>query len=71
MGALRYAGAGALAVAAVVAIAGGDEPATAQGGGEPRPNVVVIMSDDQTAVSQSEMTRTNELIGDEGASFAN
>jgi arylsulfatase A-like enzyme len=72
MGGLRYAGAGALAVAAIVALAGTGTPDRAvAGGGQERPNVVVIMSDDQTAVSQSVMARTNELLGDKGATFTN
>jgi arylsulfatase A-like enzyme len=73
MGGLRYAGAGALAVVAIVGVAGTGSPerARAGDGGDARPNVVVIMSDDQTAASHSVMTRTNELLGDKGATFAN
>ena len=73
MGALRYAGVGALVVAALVGIAGTGAPerARAGGNGDDRPNVVVIMSDDQTAVSQSAMTATNGLLGDQGATFTN
>jgi N-acetylglucosamine-6-sulfatase len=73
MGALRYAGVGALAVVAAVSVAGTGAPDRAVAGdqGQERPNVVVIMSDDQTAVSQSVMTRTNALLGDKGATFTN
>jgi arylsulfatase A-like enzyme len=34
-----------------------------------RPNVVVLMTDDQTAASQRYMTRTNQLLGREGTTF--
>jgi N-acetylglucosamine-6-sulfatase len=72
MGGLRYAGIGTLAVAAVAALAGSGDSVTAAGAsGQTRPNVIVLMSDDQTAVSQSVMTHTNELIGAHGATFTN
>jgi N-acetylglucosamine-6-sulfatase len=70
MGALRYAGVGALAVAALVALADPGTPAEGAPA-QQRPNVIVLMSDDQTAVSQSVMTHTNELIGSKGATFTN
>ena len=66
MRALRQASVGAGLVAVLVALAGTGAPA-ASGAPSPRkPNIVVLMSDDQTAVSQSMMTRTNELIGAPG-----
>jgi N-acetylglucosamine-6-sulfatase len=49
-----------LPVVAVLALAA---PAMA------RPNVVVLMTDDQTLASLSVMPRTNALIGDQGTSF--
>jgi N-acetylglucosamine-6-sulfatase len=74
MGALRYAGASALAVVALVAVTGTGAPPAAEAGdddGQERPNIVVIMSDDQTAVSQGEMQHTNRLLGEKGATFTN
>lgn len=49
--------------------ADGPVPAAAQAGG--RPNVVVLMTDDQTLRSMRAMPRTRALIGDLGARFAN
>jgi arylsulfatase A-like enzyme len=61
---------GAAAVAALVlALAGADQPASGQSGGGKRPNVVVIMSDDQTQDSLRYMQRVRGLVGDRGASF--
>jgi len=71
MGVVRYAGVVTAAVAALVAIAGTGAPAQGAQAVQKRPNVIVLMSDDQTAVSQSVMTRTNELIGAKGATFTN
>lgn len=34
-----------------------------------KPNIVVLMTDDQTLASMSVMTQTNRLIGDEGTTF--
>jgi N-acetylglucosamine-6-sulfatase len=73
MGVLRQAGVGVGLVAALVALAGTGTP-TASGAPEPapsKPNIVVLMSDDQTAASQSVMTKTNSLIGAQGATFNN
>jgi N-acetylglucosamine-6-sulfatase len=50
--------------AAELAPAGADGPAV-------RPNVVVLMTDDQTLRSMRAMPRTRALIGDAGARFAN
>jgi arylsulfatase A-like enzyme len=72
MGALRFASVGIGLVAAVVALAGtGVPPATGAPAPQQRPNVVVLMSDDQTAASQSFMPKTNALIGARGATFTN
>src|SRR3712207_1633994 len=37
----------------------------------PRPNVVVVMSDDQTVESLRVMANVNELLARQGATFAN
>lgn len=58
---------GALAVAPR---AGGPPPADAAAPAA-RPNVVVLMTDDQTLHSMRAMPRTKALIGDQGARFAN
>jgi N-acetylglucosamine-6-sulfatase len=50
--------------------AGGPAPAAAQQG-QARPNVVVLMTDDQTLRSMRALPRTRALIGDQGARFAN
>jgi len=71
MGAVRYAGLVATLTAAIVALAGTGAPAASQAAQAERPNVVVLMSDDQTAASQAVMAQTNELIGGAGATFAN
>ncbi len=71
MGARRWVGALALAVAAVAGTAG-DDLAGAQGGGsEPRPNVVVVMTDDQTAASLSKMATVQSELAAPGATFVN
>jgi arylsulfatase A-like enzyme len=47
-------------------------PSTADAAGpSSRPNVVVLMTDDQTLRSMRAMPRTRALIGDQGARFAN
>jgi N-acetylglucosamine-6-sulfatase len=48
--------------------ANGPAPAAAQG--DARPNVVVLMTDDQTLRSMRALPRTRALIGDRGARFA-
>ena len=57
----------------VVALTLAAGPATEGAGAAPaeqsRPNVVVLMSDDQTQDSMRYMPRTQELIGDQGATF--
>jgi N-acetylglucosamine-6-sulfatase len=72
MGKLR-ASVGGLLAALVAGIALAEagrepEPAAAQQA-EPRPNVVVIMSDDQTEDSMRYMPRTRSLVGGRGATF--
>jgi N-acetylglucosamine-6-sulfatase len=71
MGAGRKLGGAALVAAVLVAgVAGGTpEPASGQGGDDERPNVVVIMSDDQTQDSMRYMSRVQSLIGERGATF--
>src|SRR3954471_18114482 len=62
---------------AVAAVVGGDALATpnspaargAPGAAPVRPNIVVIMTDDQTVESLSVMPRTRALIGDHGVTF--
>jgi len=73
MGALRYAGVGALAVAALTAVAGAGTPATAQGGSgdPPQPNVIVVMTDDQTQASMALMPNVQADLVAAGANFAN
>ena len=57
------------AIALAAPSAHGPAPAAAQA--DPRPNVVVLMTDDQTLRSMRAMPRTRALIGDQGARFAN
>jgi arylsulfatase A-like enzyme len=59
----------ATATAAVALGIGAGEPERAAAGSAERPNVVVIMSDDQTQDSMRYMSRTRELIGAQGATF--
>ena len=56
-----------LAASAALAAAGD----AAGGKGKGRPNVVVVMTDDQTLASMEFMPRTRTLIGGAGATFAN
>jgi arylsulfatase A-like enzyme len=44
-------------------------PAVSAGPAAAQPNVVVLMTDDQTQASMRYMTRTNQLLGDEGTTF--
>jgi len=71
----RLALAAALTAAAIPLGAAGaaQAPARAAGADEvsEHPNVVVVMSDDQTQASISEMPRVRELIGAKGATFSN
>jgi N-acetylglucosamine-6-sulfatase len=64
-------GALAAAVALVLLLAlgaGASEPAS---GASPRPNVVLISTDDQTAASMSVMKRVQSLLVDQGTTFSN
>ena len=71
MAALRYALAGTIALAGLVAAIGTPEPAGARGQDQVRPNVIVVMTDDQNAASLPVMPQVNaELVG-HGATFAN
>ena len=73
MGSIRRAGAaGALAsiaAAASFASSPSPEPALAQADADEQPNIVVVMSDDQTQDSMRYMSRVRELIGERGATF--
>ena len=62
---------GGLVVAAAISgmLGSGSGPETASAGDAERPNVVVLMSDDQTQDSMRYMSRVRELIGAEGATF--
>ena len=71
MGAVRYAGVVAVGVAAVVAIAGTGAPAQGADPGQTQPNVVVVMTDDQTAASLSMMPTVESELAAKGATFAN
>ena len=51
-------------------LSGGASP-TSAGAGDPRPNVVVIQSDDQTLETMRVMRHTNRMLGDRGATFRN
>lgn len=66
-----FAAAALVGVAGAVALTGGAAPAGAQGGDTAveRPNVVVVMSDDQTQESMRFMPKTQARIGAEGATF--
>ena len=73
MGRLHHIALSALALGALVAAAvtGGAPDRAEAAKGQERPNVIVLMSDDQTAASQSVMKHTNALLGDRGATFDN
>ncbi|MGH2955157.1 MAG: sulfatase family protein, partial [Solirubrobacterales bacterium] len=59
-----------LLAASVALAAAGDAVGGKGKGGKGRPNVVVVMTDDQTLASMEVMPRTRTLIGDAGATFA-
>jgi arylsulfatase A-like enzyme len=66
--------AAALAALAIAIAVGGHraDPAAAKARGPtPRPNVLVIETDDQTQASMFAMPKTRSLIGDRGTTFAN
>ena len=62
--------AGTLAGAILVALAAGGDPGAAEDRERP-PDVVLIMTDDQTVESLRVMPRTRELLAGEGTTFAN
>jgi len=61
--------AGLVAVAVVCLALGAATPAAAAPAGEGRPNVIVVMTDDQTVDDMVVMNKTRRLLGDRGASF--
>ena len=62
----------ALAVTGALAVGGsGSPPATLGQAPQPRPNVLVIETDDQTLESIRVMDNVNTLIGEQGATFRN
>jgi N-acetylglucosamine-6-sulfatase len=65
----RLAGAAGLTIALVAAGAAGAGADPAGAGDSERPNVVVVMSDDQTQDSIRYMSRVPELLGEKGATF--
>jgi arylsulfatase A-like enzyme len=63
----------AVTVVALLAVGSAGAPRTTieADAGLSRPNLVVILADDQTAESMRVMTRTRRLLGAEGTTFAN
>ena len=57
-------------LATSIALAGAGEAAGGKRKPKGRPNVVVVMTDDQTLASLDVMPRTRRLVGDQGATFA-
>jgi N-acetylglucosamine-6-sulfatase len=57
-------------LAASIALGAAGEAAGGKGKGKARPNVVVVMTDDQTLASMEVMVRTRALVGSAGATFA-
>ena len=60
-----------LVLAAVFVVGSGSEPGTAAEVPTARPNIVVVMTDDQTLESMRVMPNVRRLIGREGATFLN
>jgi arylsulfatase A-like enzyme len=58
------------AVVIFAGVAGGGEART-QRSAAPRPNIIVIETDDQTLAEMSVLPKTRRLIGDEGVTFQN
>jgi len=71
MGAKGKVGAAALGIAAAIAAAVVAPPAVGASGDEPRPNVVVVMTDDQTQASLEKMGTVGAELVQRGATFAN
>lgn len=57
------------AIGVTLAVTRSSEPAGPDRAADPRPNVVVIMTDDQTLESMRVLTDVNRLIGSEGVTF--
>src|SRR5690349_19552163 len=69
MGGPRASRAAAAAFAAAVATCALAMPAAAQDETPERPNIVVVMTDDQDVASMRVMPKVRRLIGDEGVTF--
>jgi N-acetylglucosamine-6-sulfatase len=69
--ALGAAAAACLALALALALGGHRAPSAAAKSAPPRPNVLVIETDDQTQASMSVMPQTRQLIGGHGVTFPN
>lgn len=67
----RSAGWAPALVSLLIVVAFGPATTPAQASSRPaeRPNIVVVMTDDQDAASMTSMTRTNRLIGSRGVTF--
>ena len=61
----------ACALAAIAALATAGAAPAGPAKAPPRPNVVVVMTDDQTLEAMKALPRTQSLIGDAGATFEN
>jgi N-acetylglucosamine-6-sulfatase len=69
-----FSGAAMLVLLAVVALAvrgSGDRSPRADAGTPKRPDIVLLMTDDQTVENLRVMPRTRALLGDRGTTFAN
>src|SRR4051812_39320144 len=71
MGARRWVGALASAAAAVAALTAGGETARGQADDSQRPNIVVVMTDDQTQASLTKMPAVSSELAAHGTTFAN
>jgi arylsulfatase A-like enzyme len=68
--AIAVAGTGVAAVALAIALASGsDQGAQASTSAPQRPNVVVVMTDDQTVEQMGALTRVRRQIGERGTTF--
>jgi N-acetylglucosamine-6-sulfatase len=65
------AGIGLVVALIALVLVAGPNGAAAQAGDDPRPNVIVVMTDDQTARSVRVMEETRRLLAGHGVSFAN
>ena len=71
MGVMRRLGGPLLLGAVIVVGSSGGDVAAGQGGDGGRPNVIVVMTDDQTQASLAKMPRVNSELVAQGATFAN